>query len=252
MDASSIHTREREFHDRLARELSPSTMPPRPPDPLEQALLDRLADVSERSVLDLGCGTGDLSLELLRRGGRVTGLDLSAGMVAVAEQRARTFVPSGSFVGVVAPVETNGLPDAAFDFVVGRWILHHVSLPEALQEIRRLLAPGGQAVFIENSVLNPALRFARRHLTGRFGIPRYGTEDEHPFDRNDYALIQHVFPWTQIEFPDFTFFRLADRQLLRARLPRVSWALAGLDRFIQSHVPSLRRYSFRVLITMRA
>ena len=44
-------------------------------------------------MLDIGCGTGLLSVKLAKRGAQVTGIDLSADMLAVAEQRARGHCP---------------------------------------------------------------------------------------------------------------------------------------------------------------
>ena len=252
MDASTIHDREREFHDALARNLDPARMPPRSPDRLESALLARIGDVTGRSVLDLGCGIGDLSLQLLQRGADVTGLDLSGGMVDVARRRAQTFAPGGRFTGVSASVEHTGLPDGAFDVIVGKWILHHVALEPALDEVGRLLAPQGTAAFIENSALNRALMFARAHIAGRFGVPRFGTDDERPLDRSDIALIERKFPSTELDFPEFTFFRLLDRQLLRFRRPAASRVLSRLDGLVFERAPRLRRYSFRILVLLRS
>lgn len=52
---------------------------------------------------------------------------------------------------VAQPVKRTGLPSESFDVIVGRWILHHVDLGQAASELARLLAPGGRAVFLENS-----------------------------------------------------------------------------------------------------
>jgi SAM-dependent methyltransferase len=240
--------REREFHDALARELDPAAMPPRGPDALEQALLAGLGDLTGKRVLDLGCGIGDLSLQLLGRGAHVTGLDLSPGMVAVTGGRAARFMPAAPFTGLVAPVENTGLEDDAFDLIVGKWILHHIELDAAFAELRRILRPGGQAAFIENSAFNPLLMVARRHLAGRFGVPRYGTADEHPLTEADVERFRGAFPSLRLEFPDFAFFRLFDRQILRFRHPRASRAFRWLDETIYERAPRLRRYSFHVVV----
>jgi SAM-dependent methyltransferase len=248
MTDPSAEDREREFHDALARDLEPTAMPPRPPDALEAALFTGLPSLTGKRVLDLGCGIGDLSLQLLQRGADVTGLDLSAGMVEVARRRAEHFLPGSRFDGVAAPVDATGLPDHAFDVVVGKWILHHVELEPAFRELRRIMAPGGSAAFIENSALNPVLMAARRHVAGRFGVPRYGTEDEHPLDARDLDAFRRAFPSTRVEFPDFTFFRLFSRQVLRHRSPRAARAMARLDDAVYRRVPAARKYSFRVIV----
>jgi demethylmenaquinone methyltransferase/2-methoxy-6-polyprenyl-1,4-benzoquinol methylase len=97
-------------------------------------------------ALDLCCGTGDLALALARRGARVTGLDFSAPMLAVAERR-----KSGS-----NPVFLQGdalqipFPDDSFDIVTMGYGLRNLSSWEAgLAEMRRVARPGGRIIILE-------------------------------------------------------------------------------------------------------
>jgi ubiquinone/menaquinone biosynthesis C-methylase UbiE len=118
-------------------------------------------------VLELGCGAGDLSLELLRRGARLTALDVSPGMVELARARAGRFRPGAEARFVVGAAEQTGLPDESFERVVGKWVLHHLDVAAAARETRRVVRPGGRAAFFENQDRNPLLRLARRRLGGR-------------------------------------------------------------------------------------
>lgn len=244
--------REREFHDDIARELSPELLPPQPPGPLEEALLDAAGDLRGRLVLDLGCGSGDLTLMLLEREAHVTALDLSPEMVRIARQRAELFGRTTDAAWVAAAVEASGLPSGTYDVVLGRFILHHLELDRAAAEIVRLLAPGGRAIFLENSARNPVLMVARRHLAGRFGIPRLGTEDEMPLQHRDVAVLSKAFGSVELSYPVFEFLRLFDRQVLRFRWPRVSRLIAAADTAIARLVPAVRPFSFRVLVTATA
>ena len=63
-----VHDRERAFWDAQALAAGERGMPPRTPDAFELSLLDALSPVEGLEVLELGCGAGDLSLEVLRRG----------------------------------------------------------------------------------------------------------------------------------------------------------------------------------------
>src|SRR5205807_2280282 len=91
------------------------------PDPYEAAVLDALGDVSGLEVLDAGCGAGDLTLELLRRNARVTALDLSADLLAVARARVERFAgPEPPVRFVAAPLEDTGLPARAAARARGR------------------------------------------------------------------------------------------------------------------------------------
>ena len=244
--------REREFHDDIARELSPEHLPPQPPGPLEEALLAAAGDLEGRRVLDLGCGSGDLTLMLLERGAHVTALDLSPEMVRIARQRAELFGRTPDAVWVAAAVEASGLGSGAYDVVLGRFILHHLELDRAAAEIVRLLAPGARAVFLENSGRNPLLMFARRHLAGRFGIPRLGTKDEMPLQRRDVAALAREFDSVDLTYPVFEFLCLFDRQVLRFRWPRISRLIAAADTAIARLVPAVLPFSFRVLVTATA
>lgn len=249
-DDSDVRAREREFHDALASE--DRAIERRKLDAIEVALLRAAGDVRGLRVLDLGCGDGELSLALIARGALLTGLDLSEGMARLAERRAAALHPEAGATFVVAAAEAIGLPDGAFDLVIGKWVLHHTDLPAAAREVRRLLARGGRAVFAETSALNPLLRVARGRLVGRLGIPRYGTEDEHPLTQDDFALLREVFGRVSLDFPHFSFLVLFDRQVLRFRWDRVSRLLAAADRAIWRWAPPLRRYSYYVLIDAAA
>jgi ubiquinone/menaquinone biosynthesis C-methylase UbiE len=244
------HERERAFHDALAADLAPDAMPPQPLEPLDLAAIRGAGDLAGKRVLDLGCGSGDLTLPLVQTGARVTAVDLSAGMLAVARRRCERFcgaLPQPDFVAAAA--EDLPFADDAFDAVVGRFILHHLDMARAPAQIARVLAPGGVAVFVENSGANPLLMFARRHLTGRFGIAQYGTEDERPLQPEDVRMLEATFSRVELAYPVFDFLTIFDRQVLRYRWPPISRTCVAVDRWLWRAVPRVRRFSFRVLVT---
>lgn len=251
-DARQREARQREqiFHDALADSLRPNDLGPRPLDELEQALFEELGSLAGRDVLDLGCGIGDLSLHALQRGATVTALDLSPRLAEITRERVAAIGCDAQVVA--APAEASGLPDDSFDVVLGRWIIHHLDVATAARELSRLLRPGGKAVFIETSSLNPLLRFARNHLVGRFGIPRFGTADEHPLGKEHYDALSREFKSFRVDAPFFYFFVLADRHTPeRLKRPAIKAATQWLDRQIWRWLPALRRYSFWVLIVGR-
>lgn len=97
--------------------------------------------------LEVGCGTGFFTLNLLLAGvvreGHLS--DISPGMVAAAQDNAERL---GLTVdGRVADAEALPYPDDSFDLVVGHAVIHHVPDVElALREMRRVLRPGGRLV----------------------------------------------------------------------------------------------------------
>ncbi len=99
------------------------------------------------SILELGCGTGRMTLNcrLFRRllpGGQVVATDPSVNMLAAARAKAtRMGVANVEFVQ--ASAEVLPFPDASFDEAVGFAFLHFTDAPRAVREICRVVKPGG-------------------------------------------------------------------------------------------------------------
>ncbi|HVC69233.1 MAG TPA: methyltransferase domain-containing protein [Acidimicrobiales bacterium] len=108
-----------------------------------------IAEVHDGTVaVDLGCGTGQLSLPLAQGGARVTAVDLSPAMVRRLEEKAAE-ADLETVVGVVSSVEAFDLPSESVDLVVSNYALHHLRDrdKEALvREVARWLRPGGRLV----------------------------------------------------------------------------------------------------------
>lgn len=96
-------------------------------------------------VLEVGCGTGFLLLNLWQAGfaRRLHATDLSAGMV---EQCVANGARLGATVhGEVADAEALPFPDASFDLVCGHAVIHHLpDVETAIKELVRVLRPGGR------------------------------------------------------------------------------------------------------------
>jgi ubiquinone/menaquinone biosynthesis C-methylase UbiE len=105
------------------------------------------------AVLDVGCGTGTLALEVARRvgqAGRVVGIDPGAEQIARARAKAaRRNAPIEFQVGVI---EQLPFPDQTFDVVLSTLMMHHLPAPlkrQGLAEIARVLKPGGRLVIAD-------------------------------------------------------------------------------------------------------
>lgn len=111
---------------------------------------------SGESVLDVGCGTGTLTIAAKQRvgpTGTVYGIDASPEMIARASKKARKAGVEVVFKNGV--VEALPFPDASFDAVLSTLMLHHLP-PEARQqcahEMRRVLKPGGRVLAVDFGV----------------------------------------------------------------------------------------------------
>src|SRR5919199_2114132 len=96
-------------------------------------------------VLDLACGTGNAASEAARAGARVTGLDAAPRLIEVAEARAAAASLDIEFV--VGDAQDLPFGDGAFDCVLSVFgVIFVPDPPRAMNEILRVLAPGGRAL----------------------------------------------------------------------------------------------------------
>lgn len=105
-----------------------------------RALLDLLAPQAGDRILDLGCGTGDITQTISESSARVVGADASAEMIATARSR----FPALDF----RVEDAAALPfEAEFDAVFSHAVLHWVTrADDAIRCMRRALKPGGRLV----------------------------------------------------------------------------------------------------------
>jgi ubiquinone/menaquinone biosynthesis methyltransferase len=97
------------------------------------------------TLLDIACGTGDIAFALANRvsAGTVIGLDITQGMLEIAEQRRRAR-GAENLDFVRGDIMRLPFADAEFDYVTGGYALRNVpDLRGGLHEIRRVLKPGG-------------------------------------------------------------------------------------------------------------
>lgn len=107
----------------------------------------------EMTVLELGCGTGYFTSELVRSGAEIVAIDVSPDLLQIA--RAQHSAPNVRYE--LQNAYALSYPDASFDSVVGSSVLHHLEIQPALREIHRVLKPNGEIFFTEPNMLNPQI-----------------------------------------------------------------------------------------------
>lgn len=123
----------------------------------KRRVADLAAPMPGEQALDLCCGTGDLTLQLARRGAAVTGLDFSEAMLEVASSKFKVQrskfkvgdVPS-SVQFLQGDAQAVPFPDASFDIVTVGYGLRNLSdWRRGLIEMHRVARPGGRLVVLD-------------------------------------------------------------------------------------------------------
>lgn len=119
-------------------------------------------------VLDVACGTGDMVLELQKRGCTVTGIDLSEEMLSIAKTKAPATY-------MISDAEQLPFPDETFDAVTCAFgVRNFVHLEQGITEMLRVLKPGGRMVILELTTPDCALIKPFYNLYTKHIIPRLG------------------------------------------------------------------------------
>jgi SAM-dependent methyltransferase len=164
-------------------------------DPETEALraIDR-ALVGDARVLEVGCGTGVMAERIH---------DLP-GVTLVATDFSPRFVELTAARGVDArQADICYLPfdDGSFDVVYAGWMLYHVrDLERALNEVRRVLRPGGTFVAVTNG--NDHLAALRREAGGKPEVTQFSSETGESVLRRRFDDVRRHDLATRAVFPD--------------------------------------------------
>src|SRR5215467_730581 len=167
------------------------------------SLLDRAALAPGMKCFDIGCGSGDVSIELARRvgpHGHVTGVDIDATKVELARAEAAELkIPNVDF-RVLDICEDD--PGSTFDLVYARFLLTHLRDPAGVVgAIKRVLKPGGLVIledidFSGHFVYPESAAFNRYHelyctvVSRRGGNPNIGPHLPLLLQQNGFADIK--------------------------------------------------------------
>jgi 2-polyprenyl-6-hydroxyphenyl methylase/3-demethylubiquinone-9 3-methyltransferase len=149
-------------------------------NPLRTAYVVERAELSQRRVLDVGCGGGLLCEALCRHGAHVTGIDMAPSMIEVA--RLHAFESQLAIDYEVSSVEQYVTrATSPFDVITCMELLEHVPAPETLlTAIAQLLRPGGH-LFV--STINRNLRSFALAIVGAEYLLRLLPRGTHQYER---------------------------------------------------------------------
>lgn len=215
-----------------------------------------LHPVRNKRILELGCGSGKLSVWLAKQGARVTGVDVGPDLLAAASALATVNRVACDFRQDSITSLRFAEPDT-YDAAIGMAVLHHLSgadVKKALGECFRVLKPGGVAVFcepVENSSLFSLVQnlvpirtpgSTRPSILQRRAWKQYvdALDDR---DMTDRELIGAGVLFTAVRISSYGLLvRLAELAWKPEQRQRVARILVPVDRFLLKILPPLRRY----------
>jgi 2-polyprenyl-3-methyl-5-hydroxy-6-metoxy-1,4-benzoquinol methylase len=197
------------------------------------SLLQRLGvGLPGQDILDLGAGTGALSIPFALRKARVTATDISSGQIEAAREDARLKGVNITFK--VAPSEETGLPDHAFDVISASMCWGYFDLHRMLAEVPRLLRRPGK-LLLSSLVWIRGEDPVAKHSEAL--VLKYNPSAARSFNRKDES------------FPEWSkdHFRLKTYHSFTAHLPftRESWrGRLRASKFILAALPADQALAF--------
>ena len=196
-------------------------------------------------VLECGCGNGWFSIWLAEQGAQVTAIDIEEEALDRTWSRALAEGQVDRLQVRLTSLHKLNLGDESFDLVVGRLVLHHGDIEKAALEIRRVLRPGGQAAFEENSSRNPLLMATRSAVRLIRGLGPKSPDPQYPLSEEEVRTLARVFGGRlKRSFPELALFRLLGGTVIDQRLSTTSRALRAVDRRLSSLLPFLNGAGF--------
>ena len=164
--------------------------------PVTEKLIARADAQAGQRILDVGCGTGAISIELARRvapAGHVLGIDISVPMLERARQLTPKDLPADY---VLADATVYPFDPASFDLLVSRFGVMFFADPVlSFRNLRMALRPKGRLAFAcwreprENGWMMAPLMAVYKHVPK---LPQLGPEDPGPFSFADEARVKRI------------------------------------------------------------
>ena len=206
-------------------------------------MLGALGAQPGEEILDVGCGSGAYTRELVRLGAKVTATEVAPTPLALAKRNLGELAERVDFR--LEDAQALDLPDGSFDKVLLTEVIEHVPKPDrAVAEAARVLKPGGVLVASTPSRFSPMnLAYDLKRRVRRYGF------NEHLHELTPGAFRRLVVEHLEVERLEYANFVLpypVDELYQRLGSPAV--ALLKLTEKAFSQAPGLRRLGWTMVI----
>ena len=207
---------------------------------------DLVGDIRGEVIVDIGCGDGGRTCPFVQAGATILACDISYGMAQAALRRLRDAAKATQCITSCQQMAAEEMAYASnsIDVIFGISVLHHLETLPAIHEMKRVLKPGGRAIFVEPLNRHPVANLYRT-LT-----PNRHSENESPLDYSIFGILKNHFPI--VHHREFYLLSLGAAIFSFLKSKRMfNWSLAGLmraDERLFALAPWLRRYAWITVI----
>lgn len=216
--------------------------------------LKNLETVEDQTILDLGCGTGFMSVFLALHEANIIGLDLDPKALKLAQDLAANCGRQDSCSFLLGSGEAISLGTETVDIVFSRSTLQYMERSLVLSECLRILKPGGTLILLQNLPSNPFLILFRlvRRWRSRDGDARAYVESIKGYvTLPELQLLQSAFSDFKWEFYHLFDVPVAElrRHFKKSRLLlAIEGILNRIDTLMFNRIPFLRRLAWYVTV----
>lgn len=199
-------------------------------------------------ILDMGCGAGERTAPLLQPGVHCYAFDISQRMAGEADKRLRqiALARGASIACQQMAGEQMAFASNSVDIVFGISVLHHLDISLAFSEIKRVLKPGGRAIFVEPLNHHPIAKLYRRSTPARH------SEAEEPLDFSFFRRVENEF--SKVTHKEFYLFSLgaAVFAILKNKFlfDKALELLMKVDEALFSRFPRSRKFAWITVVEL--
>ncbi len=188
---------------------------------------------AQSKALEIGCGTGLFTKKVYEKTkAQITAIDISEDLLAIAKKK----LPELNFK--IDDAMALSFENNSFDAVYGSSILHHLDFDKSLEEIIRVLKPGGRFVFAEPNMINPQI-FLQKNIPA-FKKWMGDSPDETAIVRWHFKKLMQEKGFTKIKIFPYDF--------LHPAVPKIFIPLVKKAGEIVEKVPVLKEIAGSVII----